>query len=125
MQGGTHRHGRRQASNGVGDGIAHTVALLSGSRNIHDTGEPLHNLVICRLRCKWTGLAKPGNCAIDQGRIDGFQGIKPEAKSFHDARSEVLNNGIRGVDELFEYANAVWMFEIERDGLFSSILGKK
>jgi hypothetical protein len=69
----------------------------------------------------WAALAKAGDAAIDDLVVDRPHGIVAEAKSFHNAGPELLNQHVGPLQKRRQPDKGIGSFEINGDRAFAAI----
>ena len=88
--------------------------LARHSSDRHQPAHPLGDLVNARPLGVGPGLAKPGNAAVDDARVDLFDALVIDAEPVFDGRAEILDDDICGLSQLKEDREPVLGLQVER-----------
>ena len=83
-----------------------TVAADAGQGKIID--------VMARTVLVWAGLAIAGNGAVDEARVDGFEGFIPNAKAAHHPGPELLDHDVKVFYQLQHLVCTALFLQVKR-----------
>ena len=108
-----HRH-----TDFLGAAAWHVVGVAGDA---HQAARALNHEVITRLRFKRTVLAKAGDRAIDQVRVDRLQIRVGQTVALQITGFEIFNQHVTLGDECAHDALALFGSDVQRDGLFAAV----
>ena len=114
-QSGQYADGQVQAAQHVAHRRADTGGLSAGpAGGAHQAAHGLpHDVIACTL-AQGAGVAKAGDGAVDDRRIDLLEHIVAQAQLFHGAGAVVLNDNVRLFHHFLENLFCLRVFQIQR-----------
>src|SRR5690606_20615896 len=71
------------------------------------------------------GRAVAGDGAVDQCRVDGFQGFIPHAQAVHDAGAKLLHHDVVVLHQFLDLLHAFRLLQVELQGLLATAQVRK
>ncbi len=119
---GVHRHRRIEPSADVADRHARAhrrLARMAG--DAHDAAQALHDHVVSGFLRGWPGVAEARGRRIDELRIARVQCFPAVAQLLHGARTEVLDEYVRALEQTLENAPVGLGLQVERDRFLAAV----
>ena len=116
------RLGREHPRHDVGDRYAQSVwRPVAAAGNTHQSAFALHDCVIPGLAPARTGMAEPGDRAVDKPRMRSLNRRIVEAELGQRAWPEVFDEHVGARDEPIERGSALRLLEVERHALLVAV----